>query len=413
MEKKSMDNVQAQFVELLSCAIRGKKVDERTLGKYDWKELLEYADVHHVIGLVYSALPKSGEFTGADERLLEQFKKETALTIVGQIQHIRQVAYVLGKFKEVNIPVILLKGLVVRGLYPLPELRTMCDADVLVKESDLGKVDELMKNIGYAEGEKSPVHVSYFNKDYNRIEVHWTIEDRRFFNDEYGLEEDMWQRAEKTKIGEIEALSFAPEDLALHLCIHMAVHIITGGFGIRQLCDLVLLVEKKGYSINWQSFCEKMEKWGIEKFVSALFMLCNQLFHMPIPDEIEKNTSRIDMDIVDNLAEDIISGGVYGKKDLPYIFANEMAYDHEGRHAGSTTGVMMRLLKLLFPPWDRLSDQYAYARKYKILLPVAWLHHIISGIRRREYGWNEKIRFLKSVIFISRKRHELLKRLEL
>ena len=48
-------------------------------------------------------------------------------------------------FNKNNIPVIVLKGLVVRDLFPNPTLRTMCDADILVKEKDLENVIQ-MKN---------------------------------------------------------------------------------------------------------------------------------------------------------------------------------------------------------------------------------------------------------------------------
>ena len=35
------------------------------------------------------------------------------------------------------------------------------------------------------------------------------------------------------------------EDLLVYLCIHMAKHFINSGFGIRQVCDVLLLVEQR------------------------------------------------------------------------------------------------------------------------------------------------------------------------
>ena len=39
--------------------------------------------------------------------------------------------------------------------------------------------------------------------------------------------------------------------------MHMAAHLAATGFGVRQICDLVLLVEKKGDEIDWNKFIKK------------------------------------------------------------------------------------------------------------------------------------------------------------
>jgi hypothetical protein len=223
----------------------------------------------------------------------------------------------------------------------------------------------------------------------------------------------MWNNTVKVKVGGTEALSFSDEDLALHLCIHMAVHILTSGFGIRQLCDLALLVEKRGHKINWTSFLNKGAKWRIEKFIAVIFVACKKLFNIVIPKEIQRLSNSIDENIINQLVDDILEGGVYGKKDLSAVFSNEFAYGVEEEQGGSLTGILKRFLRLLFPPVAKLSNKYDYAKKYKILIPVSWVHHIFSGITHKNYSFKNKLQFIKSAIFVSIKRHRLLKRLEL
>lgn len=408
-----MNSVHGNLVDLVSCAIRGIKAENIQIEDINWTELLEVADSHNVKALVYSALSDKVKLNAMDQQLLQQCKRDTILTAVSQMKHINQVVRVLNKFNNSDIPVITLKGLVIRELYPRPELRTMCDADILVKEEDLYRIKEILESMGYSETDKSPVHVSYLNKQCHHIEVHWTIEDTRFFKNSYKLEQKMWQDAESFTIGGCEVLSFSPEDLAIHLCLHMAVHILTSGFGIRQLCDLVLLIEKRGKSIDWQSFYNKGSKWGISEFIVTIFMSCKLLFNINVPGEIEKHSKNIDSKLINLLSDDILSGGVYGKKDLTHMIANEFAHGSERNEEGSLAGIMRRFGRLLFPPISKMSRKYIYAKKYKVLLPIAWIHHFISGITHDSYELGEKVSFLKDSFFVSYKRHKLLKRLGL
>jgi hypothetical protein len=409
-----MNTIKASLIYLVSCAIRGRKAEQSGVNNIEWEKLLEDAQAHQIKGLIYCALPKSYNVINIDNSTLEKWKKETMLTAVWQMKNIRQVSCILGKFNEYKIPVIVLKGLVIREFYPRPELRTMCDADILVKQSDLEKVKQLLEDQGYIEGEISPVHISYTNSSrQSHIEIHWTIEDKRFFKVGYDIESEMWNSAEKVNIGESEALSLSLENLALHLCIHMAVHMLTCGFGIRQLCDLILLVEKRGHLINWRSFYDKGKEWGIEKFIIAIFLICEALFQMAIPGELRIYSSSVSKKLVNTLSNEIISGGVYGKKDLAHVFSNEFAYGQEGEKGGNLIGVIKRFAQLLFPPVQKMSDRYAYARKHKVFIPLAWGHRLLSGIIHTNYKGIDKIRFLKSAIYVSIKRHILLKRLEL
>lgn len=409
-----MNNIQAQLVYLVSCSIRDKKAEETKLNNVDWNKLLECAQSHQVKGLIYSALPKDYNQNNIDKERLEEWKRETMLTALWQMRHISKISSILRKFNEHKISVIILKGLVIRKLYPRPELRTMCDADLLVKQSDLNKIKLLLESEAYIEGERSPIHISYFNdSNQSHIEVHWTIEDKRFFNVNSNVETEMWDCAEEIKVGECEVLSLSLEDLALHLCIHMAAHLLTSGFGIRQLCDLVLLVEKRGHLIDWTSFYNKGKQWGIERFIISIFLICEELFQMVIPSELVEYKSLTDKKLVNTLIDEIISGGTYGKKDLAHVFSHEFAYGIEEKQRGNLLGVIKRFLLLLFPPTHKLSDRYIYAKKYKVFMPFAWLHHLFLGILYTDYRVIDKLKFLKSSVYISIRRHKLLKRLDL
>jgi hypothetical protein len=43
----------------------------------------------------------------------------------------------------------------------------------------------------------------------------------------------------------------------------------------------------------------------------------------------------------------------------------------------------VRRIKILFPPSRALPEEYAYARKYKLLLPIAWIHKSVYFLIKR------------------------------
>lgn len=86
----------------------------------------------------------------------------------------------------------MLKGLVIRDLYPRPESRNMCDADILVHKNDLDRVRELLISIGYTETGSTDIHLNFF-RETTHIEVHWIITKEHYFHEIPKLEEEIWK----------------------------------------------------------------------------------------------------------------------------------------------------------------------------------------------------------------------------
>ena len=138
-----MNNTQRQFVDILSAGIRGKTVENK-YENTDWDKVLELANKHKVEGIIYIALRKSELIVDLGEERLNILKKKAINTGIEQSKHISGLSIVLSKINEADIPVIVLKGLVVRDFYPQPDQRSMSDADILVHTDDVEKVKEIL-----------------------------------------------------------------------------------------------------------------------------------------------------------------------------------------------------------------------------------------------------------------------------
>lgn len=407
-----MKNLQIQIINFLNAAIHNKNIDINQLKKINWKLVTDEAEAHNVKGLIYSSINKNNISKYIEKEDLEQWKKETFFTAIYQMNHIKQLSHVLEKFNKEKIPVIVLKGLVIRNLYPKPELRTMCDADILVHKEDLNDVKKLLLDIGYIENGSTKSHIVFEHRKHPQIEVHWTLINEDYFKGKGIMEDRLWERTIKVKVGATETLSLSYEDLAVHLCIHMAVHSASSGFGVRQLCDLVLLVEKKGHLINWTSFSDKIRECGIYKFTRAIFSICEMLFKMIIPEELN-NILAPEKELLDLLIDDIFASGVHGNRSLSKMISYQLAYDSNDTKGNHSLVLLNRFRMFLFPPINKLSDRYAYAKRHIILVPIAWIHHFFSGVFNKEYSFFSKIKFLVSTVHISKKRNKILKGLEL
>ena len=133
-----MNLVQKQFVGFVKGAINEEKIYINKKEILDWEKIIDLADQHQVGGLIYSALSQEAK-DSIDKELLEYWKRNVFMSGVIQQRHIKEVERVLKAFNDANVEVLVLKGLVIRDLYPNPSLRTMGDSDLLVKSEEYEK----------------------------------------------------------------------------------------------------------------------------------------------------------------------------------------------------------------------------------------------------------------------------------
>lgn len=403
-----MNLIQEQIIDLLNASIHNTVPKLDYSKNIEWDNLINEANAHSITGLLYPAL-KNIKDNNISKEVIDKLKRYTFNEAIGQSNHIKRTAEILSLFNENNIPVIVLKGLVVREYYPKPDLRTMCDSDVIIHKNDLEKVRKLLLEKGFVEEEDAGHHIAFLNNSFN-LEVHWTLANESFRKGQECFQERIWDDAMKIKVGGVDTLSLSLEDLALHLCAHMASHMAISGFGVRQLADLVLLVEHKGNEIDWDEFKDKAKKSGLTQFSTGMFKVCNYLFDMEIPKQLNIKNSRNDEEIIKLVVNDIFTGGVYGQRDLSFSFRAQVGYDIDD---DSTFSMLKRYIQVILPPISKLSDRYAYAKKYKILLPAAWIHHIYVGITTKEYDSESKKKFLTSTISNAKSRNKVVRWLEL
>ena len=412
-----MNKDQNGLVYLLRTAINREKVYENKIFELNWKEIFELAKEQQVYSLIYPIIKDLVLEAKEDNDIIMEWKKTAILSSVFQKQNINRISCILNKLKQGGMDVIALKGLVMREYYPLKELRTMSDYDILMHIEDLEKAKEILLSMGYIEDHRDLKHILFKHNKYLSIEIHWLLTDPNHFKDGSYLEENIWRNVESVNLSGAEVFIPSLENQLLHLCLHLVVHFIHSGFGLRQLTDIFILVETKGQEIDWNSFNEKIKKCKIHQFVIVIFEICRKLFGMNVPD-ILCNKSLDNDNNIDVLIYSILFGGahegVFGKVLSQGPLDEKLMGHHDNlQDSNHFWNNLKSFITIIFPETKRLKDKYHYADKFPILIPIAWTQRLLEGIFRKDFSFSKKKLLLSSKSEILRNRSELFKWLEL
>lgn len=400
-----------ELLKILSSVINGSKLSDcDNLSEKQWNDIYDEASAHSLESVVYYAIKENN--IKVKSKKFEDWKKDVFLSNIHQDKHVSVVSVALDKLKESGIPVMVLKGMVLRELYPKSELRSMSDADILVRVEDLDLACEMLESLGYETSYEFSGNESHivFDNEFTRIEVHWDLINEQYFNGKNNFNTDIWENANDVKIKGVDCFTLGNEDLVVHLLTHMMAHLSYMGFGLRQMLDLAFVISKNRKTMNWELVMEKVENAEILKFALYVFEICEHLFEIELPGSVKTLilTSNLDDSYINLFIEDIFNNGTFGRKDRGECFGKSFG---GGKLEERKQGVYTQFMRTLFPRAENMSEKYNYAKRAKILMPFAWTHHIFAGLFNKDYCFSEKRKFFSS-IKIAKKRKRLLEYLE-
>lgn len=408
-----MDKNRQILVTILSSAIRNQTFLGFIDNDVNWNTVYEEAYAHQVHTLLYPIIKHLNFNNNPNFELFSMWENVTLTSAIRQVRHIKQISEVLKKLKEEDVPVIALKGLIIREYYPLPDLRIMGDADILIHKEDMERTAVILTKIGYITGNPTPKHLSFYHNLYPEIEVHWTLVSNKSFRNSENFSDDVWKNAICTSIYYTPVLALSPEDQILHLLLHMAGHMKKLGFGLRQLCDIVLFIEASAEIVNWDLVQKNASNYGIDRFTCVIFSLCNKLFDLEIPFPFNSKLLEYDS-YIDDMINDIFDGGIFGKRTPEREECSALFHYIDDRASDNYfSNRFKRIFPIIFPSSDKLSKKYCYAQKYPFLLPFAWLHRLLNSIFRKDSIAYLKSTYLVSINVTLEKRFKLLRWLDL
>ena len=297
---------------------------------------------------------------------------------------------------------IVLKGIVCRSLYPQPEHRASADEDMLIEPAQFQRYHQAILDYGLKlvkpeEDIQKATEVAYENKESHLyVETHKALFDREskaytYLNDCF---DEARARSTTQTIYGTEFHVLNPTDHLLYLILHALKHFLYSGFGIRQVCDIIMFSEKYRDEIDWSLLSETLEKNNAWDFARALlkigkiYLLKENHMHAYLTGW---NLNQIDEE---PLLSDIMDGGLYGVSSMERLRASNMTIlAFESEKPGRS------VFKSVFLPFDKMRSRYPYLKKAPVLLPAAWVHRVMRYLKytRKSSEGNAITKGVKSI----------------
>lgn len=248
-----------------------------------------------------------------------------------------------------RIPHIMLKGTVIRKLYPESWMRNGCDIDLLVKHEDLERAGEVLKEIGYEFVSMITHHASYHN-NYIEIELHYLlIED--FLNVKASrVLENVWDIAQRKDAEDEENFLYELPDeyMYFYQLAHMVRHFNRGECGIRPVIDIWML--NNCFEFDKEKRQKLLDVGGLSLFEKHIVKLSEFWFAGGSGDGLEK------------IEEWILSVGTVSTTERVETISKTQ---HKNR--------LRYFIYVMFPPYIKMCHRYNVLRKQKWLLPVFYI----------------------------------------
>ena len=354
-----MKNYTDYLIELLICAISGAEPPKPCFD-IDLDKLFKLAKFHAVENIVYVSLKK---LDMPKCEAMERFKKQYMYSIFAHEQQQAQTKRVIDCFEKNKIKHCVMKGAVIKNLYPSPEMRISSDVDIFVFGADGEQEKVLMQSLGFEikAYDESLAHNEYVI-DNVIFEIHKQLISNKCPWDK------KCQEIEKRLIPTKDynyRYEMSTEDYYLYMIAHMAKHMKYSGIGVKMFLDVWLYNKYYESVMDKELLDSRLKYCGLDVFNDNVKKLCNYWF--------EKDAT-YDMSI---MAQYVFSSGKFGTHKQ--LVSSEVAKNAIGTDNGFV-GKIISIIKMFFLPYKKMSHIYPVLKKYPPLLPIMWIYRCFNLI---------------------------------
>ena len=356
-----MDKTQRYFIDTLNAFLTGNSPAQAL--DIDIDGFMRLAKIHSVAGIIGQALSKAPL---PSEKAMSFFKKKALTTVILSSAHIAVGNKVIAAMDAASIDCVPFKGAIIRELYPVPELRTFSDIDILVSQDRFEDAHNIMISLGF-EHTDGKMGVRGYVKDGFNIEIHHTLAGDMTELSEG--EQSFFSAAAANILPKKEGEIFSRLNNEYHLayCIwHLTKHLSGSGAGVRMFMDIALLINNCG-NYNRSKLDEFLKELGITKAADSIFALCHGWFPALAKDE----GAKISKDAFEAREQYVLSAGTFGFSAR--TTGSARLRNESG--AKSLLGAKAKIvLQMLFPSAEYTAKQYPWYSGSKLLLPAVWIY---------------------------------------
>lgn len=273
MPAQSVDSL-APFFSLLRSGIYGVPVPESELPEsIDWKAVVALARKHAVLGMIINAvalLPGRLRPSAATQAKMNSF----ALGLIQANMVLDQTAGRLAGFLAAQgIPGVLLKGQGVARYYASPQARQTGDIDFYVGKTLYRRAVGLCRSGLAAQGSDCEETATHFSFEMQGVEIELHRLASQMFSPwrrgrfQRWIEEELERspRRRHLDLGGSPVVIPSVDFDAIFIFYHAWLHYLTGGIGLRQLCDWAVIFQTRGAELNFAELARNLRRFGLVK----------------------------------------------------------------------------------------------------------------------------------------------------
>lgn len=325
-------------------------------------ELVNIAHRNHMDYLILGALLKS-DLPEEIKSDIKPFVMQSTIKSLVQVSCLKELEK---RFETEAIYYQVLKGSVLKKIYPAHEMREMSDIDVMIYDENLDRAKKVVEEIGFTLYESVKHHDIYMKAPFLIIELHHALYDKDVDKNQYEYFKKGKQLIEK--VGNKFALQFGTEDFYVYLIAHMAKHFYETGCGIRNVIDVYLY--RQFYEPTWDEaiIAAELEKCGLTIFESRIHTLAQVWLGGQTPDVFSQM-----------LFDYMVDCGIYGKGE--YGIWGQFAMLNKKDNINYQSYAKWWYY---FPPKSYVERDYPWIKKYPFLLVVAWGIRAVHGLLSKD-----------------------------
>lgn len=354
-----MTDFQRDVISLIKSALTNEKVN--ISDQLDWRKVLSLSAKHRIAILLYYGIANSK--IDLPEDAFQVLQRDALMGIVTSKNQIFAIDRLLTEFENNGIDYMPVKGSILKMLYPKPELRPMCDADILIKVEQYGKIKPVLEKMGYEFVAESLCEIIWNKKGKLYLELHKTLAPE-VVEDYYVHFGTGWQIAVKSKEYS-HRFELLPEDHYLFVFTHFARHYRAAGIGIKHFVD-IWMYNKIYNNMDYDYVNAKLKEIGLNEFHK------NVLETLEVWFENKEDTKMSDF-----ITSIIFSSGAFGVKSKAIL---SEAVKRKGKDGSIASAKRSKLFWLVFFPYKFMCLKYPVLKKAPILLPFFWLVRIINAL---------------------------------
>lgn len=406
-----------KLLEALRAHLQQEKVNwSEEITETEWQIFFRLASLQQILPMVFDAVYLCPAIQ-AHPHIQTAVRKQVRASVMVQAAKTADFLILYRKLLTAQLKPLVVKGLICRSLYPNPDFRQSGDEDVYISSQQYSALHQVFQSHGMimcscGQAPQEAREVSYQKQDSGLyIEVHKSLfpEDSQAYGTFNYYFESSASRAIQHQIQGIPVWSLNHTDHLLYLILHALKHFIHSGFGIRQVCDIVLYANSYGPAVDWDKLYRCCLECHAHLFTASILQIGIRYLTLdPQQARIPSSWLSLPADC-EPMLDDLLSGSVFGAADASRqhsatITLNAVAANQKGKSTSPN------IFRSIFPPAHSLSGKYPYLNRHPYLVPIAWAQRIFSYSKELQASRGKAA---SKAIQIGAQRVELLKKYEI